>query len=78
MQSSVTGVFGRFVLMSSKSSLMLFAAGWMLLALATLPAQAESNPGPVFSFFRYNKPRRLLHPALDSSSDLYNKTGDIS
>jgi hypothetical protein len=32
---------GRLVFMSSKSSLMLFAAGWLLLAFATLPAPAS-------------------------------------
>src|SRR5208337_4369665 len=33
--------------MSAKSSLLLFAAGWILLAIATLPAQASGAPVPV-------------------------------
>lgn len=46
----------RLVQMSSKSSLMLFAVGWVLLALATLPVQAsgttqqeEAAPGPAIA-----------------------------
>lgn len=33
--------------MSAKSSLLLFAAGWILLAMATLPSQASGAPVPV-------------------------------